>query len=149
VLPHPLVSFSARNKYSVSSGDWKQTNYDLGLSDTRGDNISLGYRYAKSGDTTIPVNWFTMSGNTMVLGSRSPLTPLAEINVALRAIVTERLEANYLIRQNKFDNKIVEETYGGKYKKQCWSVDFAYSNTPNDRRFTVMFVFFGLGQAGF
>ncbi len=149
VLPHPLVSFSARNKYSVNSGDWKQTNYDLGLSDRRGDNVTIGYRYAKSGDTTLPVNWFTMSGNTMVLGSRSPLTPLAEINVALRAVVTERLEANYLIRQNKFDNKIVEETYGGKYKKQCWSVDFAYSNTPNDRRFTVMFVLFGLGKAGF
>ena len=77
------------------------------------------------------------------------MNAIAGINVALRAVVTERLEANYPIRQNKFDNKIVEETYGGKYKKQCWSVDVAYSNTPNDRRFTVMFVLFGLGKAGF
>lgn len=123
VLPHPLVSFSARNQYSVNSGDWTQTNYDLGLSDRRGDSVVLGYRYT--------------------------MNAIAEINVALRAVVTERLEANYLIRQNKFDNKIVEETYGGKYKKQCWSVDVAYSNTPNDRRFTVMFVLFGLGKAGF
>ena len=149
VFPHPLVSFYARNKYSVHSGDWKQMNYDLGISDKRGDHVTLGYRYAKSGDTTVPVNWFTMSGNTMMLGSRAPLTPLEEINVALRAVVTERLEANYLIRQNRLDNQIVEESYGVKYKKQCWSTDIAYVNTPNDRRITVMFVLYGLGKAGF
>ncbi|OPY92553.1 MAG: LPS-assembly protein LptD precursor [Syntrophaceae bacterium PtaU1.Bin231] len=149
LLPHPQVSFSARNKYSVNSGDWKQTNYDLGLSDKRGDSITLGYRYAKSGDTTIPGYLYAVSGNTMVLNYRAPLTPLQEVNLALKAVITERLEANYIIRENRLDNQVVEESYGVRYKKQCWSADIAYVNTPNDRRFTIMFVLYGLGKAGF
>jgi len=46
--PFQYLSFLARNKYSINATTWTQANYDLALSDERGDLAVLGYRYTQN-----------------------------------------------------------------------------------------------------
>ncbi len=120
--PIPSLSFAARNIYSVNSGVWTQTNYDLAVSDNRGDSAILGYRYTQSS--------------------------LEELNLTLKAVVTPSLDALYILRQNRLDNKIVESTVGIKYRKQCWIFEFNITDTSTDRAVMVYFSLLGLGRSG-
>ncbi|MCX5821681.1 MAG: LPS assembly protein LptD [Deltaproteobacteria bacterium] len=120
--PIPSLSFAARNIYSVNSGVWTQTNYDLAVSDSRGDSAILGYRYTQSS--------------------------LEEVNLTLKAALTPSLDALYILRQNRLDNKIVESTVGIKYRKQCWIFEFNVTDTSTDRAFMFYFSLLGLGRSG-
>ncbi len=120
--PFPYLALSARNIYSVNSGDWKQSNYDLAVSDTRGDSAAVGYRYTRDA--------------------------LEEINLLLKASVTSSLDAIYILRHNIKDGKTIESTYGVKYRKQCWYVEIDLSDREDDR--TIMFYvsLLGMGTGG-
>jgi len=120
--PIPSLSFAARNIYNVSSGVWTQTNYDLAVSDNRGDSAIIGYRYTQKS--------------------------LEEVNLTLKAAVTPSLDALYILRKNRLDNKIIESTYGIKYLKQCWIFEFNITDTPSDRVFMFYFSLLGLGRSG-
>jgi LPS-assembly protein len=120
--PIPSLSFAARNIYSVNSGVWTQTNYDLAVSDNRGDSAILGYRYTQNS--------------------------VEEVNLTLRAAVTPSLDALYILRQNRLDNKTIESTYGIKYRKQCWIFEFDITETSSDRAFMFYFSLLGLGRSG-
>ena len=120
--PLPYLFLAARNKFDVNSGAWRQSNYDLTLSDQRGDSASVGYRYTRD--------------------------VLEEINLSLKAALTSSLGATYVLKQNRFDRKTVESTVGFQYRKQCWTTELSVSDRADDR--TVMFVFSlsGLGKGG-
>jgi LPS-assembly protein len=120
--PIPSLSFAARNIYSVNSGVWTQTNYDLAVSDNRGDSAILGYRYTQNS--------------------------VEEVNLTLKAAVTPSLDALYILRQNRLDNKTIESTYGIKYRKQCWIFEFDITETSSDRAFMFYFSLLGLGRSG-
>ena len=120
--PIPSLSFAARNIYSVNSGVWTQTNYDLAVSDNRGDSAILGYRYTQNS--------------------------VEEVNLTLKAAVTPSLDALYILRQNRLDNKTIESTYGIKYRKQCWIFEFNITDTSSDRAFMFYFSLLGLGRSG-
>ncbi|MCX5838893.1 MAG: LPS assembly protein LptD [Deltaproteobacteria bacterium] len=120
LAPLPYFSLSARNKYDVNSGNWRQSNYDLTLSDHRGDSMSAGYRYTR--DT------------------------LEEINLYLRAVLTSSLGATYVLRRNQFDGRTVESTCGLQYRKQCWNVELNVSDRVDDRAVMVVFSLYGMGK---
>ncbi len=118
LVPHRYLALSARNIYSVNTGDWKQTNYDLSVSDTRGDSATVGYRYTRDA--------------------------LEEINLSLKAAVTSSLDAIYILRHNKKDGKTIESTYGVTYRRQCWYFEINLSDREDDR--TIMFYLSLLGM---
>jgi LPS-assembly protein len=120
LVPLPYLSLSARNKFDVNSGNWRQNNYDLTLSDRRGDSASAGYRYTR--DT------------------------LEEINLYLKATLTSSLGATYVLRRNQLDRKTVESTYGLQYRKQCWNMEFNISDREDDRTVMVVFSLYGMGK---
>ncbi|PKN07324.1 MAG: hypothetical protein CVU72_03260, partial [Deltaproteobacteria bacterium HGW-Deltaproteobacteria-7] len=139
--PHPYISFAARNKYNPYGG-WKEMNYDLGVSDWRGDKLTFGYRYTENA--------------------------IKEINVDLRAVITEHLSGKFIARldgfnnqtaqnttgntadYNKlFNNKIVENTVGLMYTEQCWGVGVDYTKTSNDQTILLKLSLAGLGMFGF
>jgi len=117
--PFQYFSLSTRNKFDVNSGGMVQNNYDLTLSDSRGDSVSAGYRYTRD--------------------------ILEEINLAFRAELFPFLDASYIIRQNQRDRTTVESTLGVRYKKQCWAVELIISDRYNDRNVMVYFSLLGLG----
>jgi LPS-assembly protein len=140
--PHPYFSFAARNKYSPYSG-WKETNYDLSIRDWRGDTLTLGYRYTQNS--------------------------IKEINLDLKAVITEHLSGKFVARldgfnnqavtdatgrsttefNKMFDKKIVENTVGLIYQEQCWGVGVDYTRTYNDKVIMVKISLAGLGMFGF
>jgi LPS-assembly protein len=120
LAPFPYLSLSARNKFDVNAGNWIQNNYDLTLSDGRGDLISAGYRYTRD--------------------------RLEEINLFLKAVLTSSLGATYLLKRNQLDRRTVESTYGLQYRKQCWNVDLNLSDREEDRTFMVVFSLYGIGK---
>jgi LPS-assembly protein len=122
LAPLPYFFLSARNKFNVNSGAWRQSNYDMTLSDGRGDSASVGYRYTRD--------------------------VLEEINLSLKAALTSSLGATYVLRQNRFDQKTVESTVGLQYRKQCWNLDFNVSERVDDRTVMVVFSLSGLGNGG-
>ncbi|MFO7570233.1 MAG: LPS assembly protein LptD [Smithellaceae bacterium] len=119
--PHRYLSFAARNKYSVYTG-WKQTNYDLSISDWRQDKITLGYRYT--------------------------MDSIEEINLDIKAVINKYLDAKVILRQDLFNNRDVEKTVGLTYTEQCWSVGVDYTRTWDDERVMLRFSLVGLGAFG-
>jgi len=149
VNPLKYFSFMARNKYSVTAGEWLQTNYDLSLSDWRGDEATVGYRYAK----TI-VNVVNPATATTPFSSYQYSQPAGEeINISLKAAITKSVDLIYVLRKNLLDNIVMERTYGVKFRKQCWSVEFYVSEsymseTKSDKTYMVGVSFLGLGKFG-
>ena len=119
MLPFQYLSLSSRNKFDVNSGSVVQNNYDLALSDQRGDSVSAGYRYARD--------------------------ILEEINLAVRVKLFPFLDAYYSIRQNQREGATVESTVGVRYQKQCWAVELTVADRYNDRNVMVYFSLLGLG----
>lgn len=119
--PHPYLSFAARNKYSPYSG-WKEMNYDLSLIDWRGDRLTAGYRYT--------------------------LNSIEEINLDLKAVITERLSGHFVVRLDQFNNRTVESTVGLTYTEQCWGVGVDYTKTYDDERVMLKISLAGLGMFG-
>lgn len=117
--PFRYFSLSTRNTFDVKSGGMLKNDYDLTVSDNRGDAISAGYRYTK--DT------------------------LEEINLSIGAQLTSSLRAAWVLRKNRLDNKTVESTIGIKYRRQCWLVEFSLSDLYNDRNVMVYLSLLGLG----
>ncbi|MEE9911897.1 MAG: LPS assembly protein LptD [Deltaproteobacteria bacterium] len=119
--PHPYVSFAARNQYSPYNG-WREMNYDLALSDWRGDKVTFGYRYT--------------------------LDSIEEINMDLKAVITERLSGRLVVRLDQFNNQTVENTVGLTYMEQCWGVGVDYTRTHDDERIMLKISLAGLGMLG-
>ena len=120
--PIQYFALSARNIYSVNSGGWQQQNYDLTVSDTRGDAVSAGYRYTRD--------------------------VLEEINLSLKASLTSSLDAIYVLRHNKLDGKTIESTYGFRYRRQCWNFEFTVEERQDDRTYIVYLSLLGMGTGG-
>lgn len=120
--PIRYFSFAARNIYNVNSGVWSQTNYDLTLTDNRGDMAILGYRYTQNS--------------------------LEEINLFLKATVTPSLDAFYVQRRNVLGRKNIETSYGIRYKHQCWLFDLTLTETQNDKNVMFYITLVGLGGIG-
>jgi LPS-assembly protein len=119
ILPFQFFSLSARNAFDVNSGGMRQNNYDLILSDSRGDSVSAGYRYTRD----------TLEG----------------INLSIRAELNRSLGVTYLLSQNRLDQRTVESTIGILYRKQCWSLGLSFSEQGGDQSFMVYFSLLGLG----
>jgi len=119
ISPYRYLAFSARNKFDVKSGGTLKNDYDLTVSDSRGDSISAGYRYTR--DT------------------------LEQINLSVSAELTSSLRVAYVLRKNRLDNRTVESTIGMKYQKQCWQVEISLSDQYDDRNVMVYLSLLGLG----
>jgi LPS-assembly protein len=122
LAPLDSLSLAVRNIYSVNSGDWKQSNYDLAVSDRKGNSLSAGYRYTR--DT------------------------IEEINLSLKASLTSSLEAIYILRQNRLSRRTIESSYGVKYWKQCWNVELSLSDREDDRTIMAIVSLYGMGTGG-
>ena len=120
--PFQYLSLDADAQFDTNSGEWKEINSRFDISDQRGDSLTAEYRYTQDS--------------------------VEEINLYLRGRATKSLDLIYVLRKNELDNKTLEATYAVNYHRQCWSAEFSYSDSPDDRRFMVIFSLYGLGKVG-
>jgi LPS-assembly protein len=121
--PVPYLSFSARNIFSVYNATWTQANYDLGLSDKRGDSATVTYRYTQ---------------NT-----------IEETNLILKGQVTKELALNFRIKRDNLNQREIEKIYGLDYRRQCWTIGIDYGDRTDgsgkgDRIYALRFSLYGL-----
>jgi LPS-assembly protein len=121
VSPHKYFSLAARNQYNVYTG-WKVTNYDLNISDVRGDNLTAGYRYT--------------------------VDSIEEINLSLKAVINRYLNGTVIVRRDQLNSRTIENTVGLLYHKQCWAVGLDFTQTDTDTRYTLKLSLTGLGKLG-
>ena len=127
-LPFQYLSFLARNQYNIYDATLTQSNYDMTLRDSRGDSVTLAYRYTQNA--------------------------IEEINLALKAVITKNTDFSYYQAQDQLNKRDLEKTYVLTYHKQCWSVGFSYSEKVNataigdqyDKTYMIIFSLLGLGS---
>ena len=121
VIFKPSDRFLASSKAAYDIYDKWVENLDsaIAVSDKRGDNISLSYRFVRG------------------------LSRYAEGNAVLA--VTQRWDAGALARYSFMDDKYIEKGYFVDYKHQCWSVRVKYSERLEER---IVFFTFGLQGLG-
>jgi LPS-assembly protein len=132
--PSQYLSLIARNEYNIYDSAWIQSNYDLVLSDSRGDAATFAYRYTQNA--------------------------IEERNLSLKAVVTKTTDLFYSHRRDQLNGRDVETTYGINYHKQCWNVGVYYSEKIKadtlgaidkdqfDKTFMVVLSLYGLGSLG-
>jgi len=144
IKPIQYFSFFVRNKYSINSGEWKRSSYDMNISDWRGDSVTIGYRQTKN-----IVNEVIPSGPIAPFAPyQYSAAPVQEFNLSLKAVLTQYLSLIHASRINALDNKTLERTYGLSYNTQCWTVEVKYTETRDDKSVTAMFSLYGLGKVG-
>ncbi len=147
VRPFKYLSFLARNKYNVYSNSWDQTNYDLNISDWRGDTATVGYRHTSSQfSTNNGIN--ASASNIPFYPYLYTVAPLEEIDLSLKAVITKSVDLIYVLRRDEFNKQTLENTIGFNYHKQCWSIEVKYTETEDDKRFTIALYLYGLGKFG-
>lgn len=117
--PYKYLSFKSRNIYNYDDG-WKQNNFDLHVSDRRGDSWLIGYR------------------NTHDF--------IEEINFGLKAVFTRNIDGTFIFRHDLLNFRKIEHSLGFVYHKQCWGLGFEYTETVDDVRFLFKISLVGLGQ---
>jgi LPS-assembly protein len=122
IKPHKYFSFKSRNRYNFYDG-WRQNDFDLNFNDWRGDALSIGYR------------------NT--------LDSVEEVNFNLKAVITGNIEGRFIWRRDLRNSRLIENTIGIAYKKQCWSMGLDYTETDDDVRFIFKILLVGLGRMSF
>lgn len=120
--PYNYVSYRGQYSFDTNDGEWKTVNHDLSVSDWRGDTASVGYRYSQDS--------------------------LEEVDLNLKAKLTEAVSLKYIQRRNEFDHIDLEKTYAVEFKRQCWSLELSYSELDNDRLVMAVFTLYGLGKVG-
>ena len=117
--PIPYVSVRNRSMYDIDSGNWLRSNSDLVLTTSRGDSASIGYHYTKD--------------------------LIEEINLSLRARLTQAFDMEIIIKRNELASRTVEQAYIINYYQQCWGLRLGYSDTADDRRIFTSFNLYGFG----
>jgi len=111
--------------FSWSPYDNEYQIFNLGglLKDKRKDALALEYRFNRD----------------------TPLESLySEIDIAL----TKKLTAYYAFEKNLEDKKTVQTQTGFIFTKECWTLDFAVTETSNDLSIGFLFTLHGLGELG-
>ena len=135
--PVTYLSFSARNYYNVYTTNWSQANYDLGVSDWRGDTANVIYRYTRNATS----NWGVDSANVIYPYNQ---IALEEVNLLLTTPVTKALSLNLNFKWDLLNERNIERTYGFTYKRQCWNIGFRYGDRNNDKVYEFQFAIAGL-----
>jgi len=129
--PGKYFWIDADAQYSVYENEFLSHNIQGSLWDKRGDELYVDYRYEKSAkETEVKEDIQSIFG---------------KIKVQLTDYLSVKAENQYNLET---DQRI--KTAGGfTYKAQCWSLDFKYTDKPNDWQVGFKIELTGLGEIGY
>ncbi|MCM2284690.1 MAG: LPS assembly protein LptD [Desulfobacula sp.] len=118
-----FVSMNTDFSWSPYDNDYQIFNLGGLLKDKRKDALALEYRFNRD----------------------TPLESLySEIDIAL----TKKITAYYAFEKNLKDERTVQTQTGFIFTKECWTLDFAVTETSNDLSVGFLFTLHGLGELG-
>lgn len=122
ITPSQYLGLVSDGSYGTYDGYIKTMNHSLGIKDARGDSASLEYRFAKDSSEYV-------RGIISVKASDST-------------------NLSYDSRYSILENIYLENIYAIDYHPQCWSIQFSYSERPDEKRYLAVFNLQGLGTVG-
>jgi LPS-assembly protein len=130
-VPRKYIRAHGDAQYSVYDNKFLSHNIQGLLWDSRGDRLYVGYRYQKaSPETDSEKNIQSIYGK-------------------IKLQVTDRLSVNGDNSYNFETHQRTQSSAGFNYQAQCWSVDFNYTDAPNDWRVGFKIELTGLGDIRF
>ena len=120
--PSKYISLSADARWSTYDGWFVTRNVSGSLSDNRGDSLSAEYRFQRDSLESI----------------------LSFINIKIFDNLLFKADHEVNIR----DNRRIKTGLGFLYTAQCWSLDLRYTDEVDDKKYSFMINFTGLGGLG-
>ncbi len=130
ITPGKYLAIDADASWSVYDTEFLSHNVQTTLFDNRGDRLYVSYRYSKESEE--------------IDNSQKIQSIFGKLTLQL----TDRLSLLAEHQQNIEKNLRIRTAAGFSYQAQCWSIDFKYTDEPNDRIFSFKVNLFGLGGVG-
>ncbi len=118
--PEQYMRYKSTLVFDVNSSDWTTMTHELGVYDERGDSARVQYLYTQNS--------------------------VEQVNLLLQARLTRTVDLGYRLRQNLFEDDNLESTYYVGFRRQCWGIEFAYSDEGDDRSIQVRLTLLGLSR---
>jgi LPS-assembly protein len=131
INPGKYIWADAQTAWSVYDNELLSQNLQASLRDRRGDELYVDYRYAKKSKE--------LDNNETIQSIYGKLT----------LQLTDRLTILADHRQNIEKRLRIRTGAGFSYQAQCWSLDFKYTDMPNDQIYEFKVNLFGLGEVGY
>lgn len=122
VTPGPHISLFSDVVVGTYDGYMKVINSSAVVSDNRGDSLTMDYRFTKDSLEYV-------RGNLSVKASDS-------------------LNVSYDSRYSLSEARYLENIYTIDYHPQCWSVQFIFSERPEERKYLTVINLTGIGTVG-
>ncbi|MEK6725185.1 MAG: LPS assembly protein LptD [Deltaproteobacteria bacterium] len=122
LTPSRYLTLVSDASYGTYDGYLKTLNNSLEILDKRGDSLSAEYRFAKDS-----VEY--MRGKVFIKAADS-------------------LNLSYDNRYSILERRYLENIYAIDYHPQCWSIQFSYSERPDEKRYLAVFNLLGFGTVG-
>jgi LPS-assembly protein len=122
LVPFNFFSMHADAKWCQYESDFLSHNVAINISDKRGDNLFVEYRYTEDSIKSLYTDFLVK--------------------------ISERLSAYSSYERNIYDERTIKSSLGFLYSAQCWSIEFGYTHEEDDRRYTFMINLRGLGGVG-
>jgi LPS-assembly protein len=123
LAPGNYFSMQADAKWCQYESDFLSHNVAINISDKRGDNLFVEYRYTEEDSIKSLYTDFLVK-------------------------ISDRLSAYSSYERNIYDRKTMKSSFGFLYNAQCWSIKLGYTHEENDHRYTFMINLHGLGGFG-
>ena len=122
VTPSQYLTLVSDASYGTYDGYLKTLNNSLEVLDKRGDSLSAEYRFTKDSQEYVRGKVFVKT--------------------------TDSLNLSYDSRYSILERRYLENIYAIDYHPQCWSIQFSYSERPDEKRYLAVFNLLGLGTVG-
>ena len=123
LVPGNYFSMQADAQWCQYESDFLSHNVAINISDKRGDNLFVEYRYTEEDSIKSLYTDFLVK-------------------------ISDRLSAYSSYERNIYDSKTIKSSFGFLYNAQCWSMELGYTHEENDRSYTFMINLHGLGGFG-
>jgi LPS-assembly protein len=131
LFPGKYVWIDADASYSVYDNKFLSHNIRGSLSDSRGDELYVDYRYEqKTKETEVDEDIQSIYGK-------------------IKVELIDGLSVNAENKYNFETQQRIRTGVGFTYTSQCWSFDFKYINEPNDWKVGFKIELIGLGEVGY
>jgi LPS-assembly protein len=122
LVPKRYLSMQADAEWSQYESRFLSHNVATSIKDTRGDKLSVEYRYERDLNESI------------------------HTDIILK--ISDKLSVFADYERNILDDKDIRSGMGFLYKTQCWSFDFHYVKEEYERRYEFMINLSGIGEFG-
>jgi LPS-assembly protein len=119
ITPNHYINMISDAAFNTYDSYVRTVNTSVGVSDRRGDSLTIDHRFTKDS--------------------------LEYIRGKVFIRTTESLDISYDGRYSIMEDRYLENIYAIDYRHQCWGIQLSYSERPEEKRYLLVFNLSGMG----